>query len=312
VRVVFLGFQAWGCATLRALLAEPSLTVPLVVTHPPSRRGDERIWIESVERVARQAGVPVVACRRIVDPDVVGRIRDARPDFLVASNWRTIVSPDVVAIPRLGALNVHDGLLPGYGGFAPVNWAIVNGETRTGVTVHFMTPDVDLGDIVLQREIPIYEDDTAADVVRRGMPLCGELALRAVAAVRSGDYRPVRQDRARSTFYHRRSEADNEIDWGRPCRTVHDLVRAQADPYPNAFTVHRGERLRIKRTSLPDRPYCGTPGRVFARVERGVVVVCGPQPGEPNQGLVLEVVQPEGGEPLPALRYFRRMGERLG
>jgi methionyl-tRNA formyltransferase len=114
-----------------------------------------------------------------------------------------------------------------------------------------------------------------------------------------------------STFYHKRTERDRRIDWSRPARSVHDLVRAQADPYPNAFTVHRGRRLLVKRAVLPRRPYRGTPGRVFIRDGDGVVVVCGEAPGTANQGVVLLAVQPEGGDPIAAAKHFERMGDDL-
>ena len=311
MRVVFLGYQTWGHTTLGAVLAAGH-DVPLVLTHAAGDDPYERLWPDSVAGLAADAGIPVTTCRRAQSPDVVAAITAARPDILVSSDWRTWLDPGVLGLAPRGGINVHDGLLPRYGGFSPVVWAVANGEVEVGVTVHHMTSDLDLGDIVLQRRVPIHPDDTAADVVARTMPLFAALPVEALAALERGDAPRIPQDPAGSTFYHRRTDRDRRIDWARPPRAVRDLVRAQADPYPNAFTHHSGRRLYVKRAALPHRPYRGTPGRVFVPEGDGVVVVCGEATGELNQGLVLLAVQPEGGDPIAAVKYFSAMGEDLG
>ncbi len=311
MRVVFLGFQTWGHASLRALLGEPCHTVPLVVTHPESRHPYESIWADSVADLAAAAGIDVVVAGSANADGVPERIAAAEPDVLVCSDWRTWVAPEVLRLARLGGINIHDGLLPSYGGFAPINWAISRGEEQVGLTAHCMDEDFDLGDIVVQRCLPVAPTDTATDVVRRVFDLLPGVTLEALVRIADPRFRPVPQDRSRATFFHKRSDRDARIDWSRPASMIHDLVRAQSDPYPNAHAVHRGRRLRVKRASLPDQAYCGTPGRVFARSGDGVVVLCGVGPDDPAQGLVLETVQPEGGEAMPAADYFRAMGDYL-
>lgn len=311
MRVVFLGYQTWGHTTLEALLGTHH-DVPLVLTHPPSSHPYEAIWSDSVADLARAAGIEVVESTDADQPAVLAALRRARPDILLSSDWRTILSQTVLGVAPRGGLNIHDGLLPKYGGFAPVNWAIINGEDHAGVTLHFMTDDLDLGDIVLQQRVPIHENDTSAEVVARTMPLFAELPVAGLKLIEDGNEVRTPQDPTLSTFYHKRSVRDSRIDWTLSPRSVHNLIRAQADPYPNAHTTHKGKPLLVKRARLPARPYCGTPGRVFIPEGPGVVVLCGPDPAGLNQGVVLEVVQCEGEPPRPAVEHFTRMGEYLG
>ncbi|MBY5163626.1 methionyl-tRNA formyltransferase [Salsipaludibacter albus] len=311
MRVVFLGFQTWGHASLQALLGDPCHTVPLVVTHPQSSHPYEAIWADSVADLATAAGIEVVTARSANLDGVPERIAAAAPDVLVCSDWRTWVAPEVLRLARHGGVNIHDGFLPEYGGFAPINWAISRGEEQVGLTAHCMDEEFDLGDVVVQRCLPVAPTDTATDVARRVFALLPAVTLEALDRVADPGFRPVPQDRGRATFFHKRSDRDARIDWSLPAVEVHDLVRAQSDPYPNAHARHAGRRLHVKRASLPDQAWCGTPGRVFARVGDGVVVLCGPGRDDPGQGLVLEVVQPEGGDAMPAAAWFRTMGDYL-
>lgn len=306
-----MGFQTWGFVTLQAIL-EAGYDVPLVITHPESQHVYETIWNESVQRLAQKHNIPTVVCQRADDEALIGRVRDVRPDVILSSDWRTWIRPELFRIPPGGTLNLHDALLPRYGGFAPLNWAIVNGETETGVTVHYVDEDLDLGDILLQRRVAIDPEDTATDLFRRTLPLFGTLAIEALELIRQGRARRSPQDRSQATFFHKRCERDSRIDWTQPRTRIYNLVRAQSDPYPNAFTTYRGQRLKIKRARLATTCFCGTPGRVFCRTEHGVVVLGGADAGGPNQGLVIETVQAEGEPPRPANEFFARMGDYLG
>jgi len=232
--------------------------------------------------------------------------------MIVSSDWRTWIRPELLAIPRHGGINIHDALLPKYGGFAPINWAIINGERETGVTVHQMNEDLDLGDIILQRRVVIGEHETATDIFKKTLPLFPEMILEALDLIASGQARYTPQDPRQATFFHKRSERDSLIDWNCTNEEVYNLIRAQADPYPNAYTCFQGRKLKIKRAMLPDKHYGGTPGRVFCRLPEGVVVLCGRVVDGRGQGLVVVEVQEEGRDPVAATRYFQRMGSYLG
>lgn len=308
MRLVFLGYQPWGTVTLRALL-DAGHEVPLVVTHPSADHPYQALWPERVAEIAEKHGIPYLE-RDVADDGVADAIAKARPDVVVASNWRTWIPSGVYADVPHGALNIHDSLLPRYGGLSVINWAVANGERETGVTVHFVADDIDLGDIAVQQSVPIGPDDTATDLLHRTLPLCGELPVRALAQMEAGTLERRPQDREQATFFHRRADIDGLIDWSAPPETVHNLVRAQSDPFPNAYTFHAGRRLRVKRTSMPDRAYGGTPGRVVCRYGDGVVVICGTG-SRPRQGIVVEVVATDDGQPVAAAEHFERLGVQL-
>jgi methionyl-tRNA formyltransferase len=310
VRVALFGFQTWGYRVLEALLSS-SHEVALVVTHPKSDHAYESIWSDSVEELARSKGVAVLVKDR-PDPEVANVLSGV--DVMVACNWRTWIPPEVFTAPRLGTLNVHDSLLPRYAGFAPLNWAILNGETEVGVTAHVMDERLDRGDIVLQWSVPVGPRDTATDMFHATLELMGPITLEALGHLEHGTGQRLSQDMARATFFHKRSVEDSLIDWTWPAPDIVNLVRAQSDPYPNAYTFADGRRLRILAASVHADRCGGTPGRVFARTADGdgVVIVCGPASHRgANPGLVIERVRDDGGHQGPARLFFPRLGGYL-
>lgn len=311
MRVVLLGNQTWGHRSLEALVARPRTTVPLLVTHPHPDDPYEVVWAEPVADLARAAGVEVVSLPADSADVLKSRLAAAGADVVVASNWRSRVPTHVLAAVPMGGINVHDALLPRYGGFAPLNWAIARGETEVGLSAHVMSEAIDLGDMIVQERLPVGPDETVREVAERIFERVGPVTVAALDRMATPGFAPVPQSRARSTMFHRRTVADSRIDWSRPPREVHNLVRAQADPYPNAFTFHGGGRLAVKRTALPDRAYCGTPGRIACRAGGGVIVICGRDPEHDNQGVVVLRVQPEGGREIDAADYFTEMGGDL-
>ncbi|MPZ83295.1 MAG: methionyl-tRNA formyltransferase [Actinophytocola sp.] len=310
MRVVLFGYQTWGYRTLEALLTSEH-EVALAVTHPASEHAYESIWSDSVAELAEANGVPVVVRNR-PDEDVGQALKDADPDIIVANNWRTWIPPHIFELPRHGTLNVHDSLLPAYAGFAPVIWALINGEAEVGVTAHMMNETLDAGDIVLQRAVPVGPTDTATDLFHRTVDLIGPIVVDALAMIAAGRRELVAQDRAKASFFHKRSIEDSRIDLGRPAADLERLVRAQSDPYPNAFCYHGSTRLRIVSAAVSTGRYGGTPGRIFIKEGDGVVIVAGADArfGR-NHGLLVRRVRLDDGTERPALAYFRAMGGYL-
>ncbi|MFI7453143.1 methionyl-tRNA formyltransferase [Nonomuraea sp. NPDC049714] len=311
MRVVMFGYQTWGHRTLQALL-DSEHEVVLVVTHPQSDHAYERIWSDSVAELAQANGVPVLLRDRPDDEELMTRLKDADPDLIVANNWRTWIPPQIFRLPRHGTLNVHDSLLPAYAGFSPLIWALINGEEEVGVTAHMMDEDLDAGDIVVQRAVPVGPEDTATDLFHRTVDLIGPIVAEALDLIASGrtDWTP--QDRSKASFFHKRSIEDGDIDWTWPAEDIARLVRAQSDPYPNAFTHYNGRRVRVLKASVSQGVYGGTPGRVFIREGGGVVIVAGAEARRGrSHGLVIERVRTEDGTDLPATELFRTMGGYL-
>lgn len=311
MRVAVFGYQTWGFRTLEALL-DSEHEVVLAVTHPKSGHAYESIWDDPVADLAAGHGVPVLVRDR-PDEDVVRRLKEADPDILVANNWRTWLPPSVFTLPRHGTLNIHDSLLPAYAGFSPLIWALINGEREVGLTAHLMNEDLDAGDIVLQQAIPVEDTDTATTLFHKTVALIPPVTLNALSRIASGRTDWAKQDRAKATFFHKRSIEDSKIDWTWPAERLERLVRAQSDPYPNAFTHHRGNRLRITAATVSHGRYGGTPGRIFIRESNGIVIVAGPDAHRGhNHGLLVTRVRTEDGQEMPATEYFRTMGGYLG
>ena len=310
MRVVLFGYQTWGYRTLEALLASEH-EVALAVTHPASDHAYESIWSDSVAELAQANDVPVIMRNR-PDEDVVRALKDADPDIIVANNWRTWIPPHIFELPRLGTLNVHDSLLPAYAGFAPVIWALINGEEEVGVTAHMMNETLDAGDIVLQRAVAVGPQDTATDLFHKTVDLISPIVVDALAMIASGRRDFVPQDPSRASFFHKRSIEDSRIDFSWQAADLERLVRAQSDPYPNAFCYHGQTRLRITKAAVSANRYGGTPGRIFIKEGDGVAIVAGADArfGR-NHALLVRRVRLDDGTELPAPEYFRRMGGYL-
>jgi methionyl-tRNA formyltransferase len=311
MRVVMFGFQTWGHRTLHALLGSDH-EVALVVTHPSSNHAYEKIWDDSVADLARDHGVRVLLRSHPDDEELLAALKACDPDIIVATNWRTWLPPHIFDLPRHGTLNVHDSLLPAYAGFAPLIWALINGEREVGVTAHMMDAELDAGDIVLQRSVPVGPRDTATDLFHRTVELFGPITTDALALIASGRTDWIAQDRSKASFFHKRSVEDSRIDWTWSAEELDRLIRAQSDPYPNAFTFYRGERVRVLSAVVSDGRYGGTPGRVFIREGDGVVIVAGADARRGrNKGLAITRVRTDDGQEHAATDFFHTMGGYL-
>jgi methionyl-tRNA formyltransferase len=207
---------------------------------------------------------------------------------------------------------VHDSLLPAYAGFAPLLWALINGEKEVGVTAHMMNADLDAGDIVLQWPVPVEPTDTTTDLFHKTLRLFSPITIEGLAQIESGRTDWVKQDMSLASFFHKRAVEDSRIDWSRSAQELERLVRAQSDPYPNAFTFHNGQRLRVTGARVSQRRYGGTPGRIFIREGDAVVIVAGADARRGhNHGLAITHIRTDDDTDLPALDYFTHMGGYL-
>ena len=271
-RAVVFAYHNVGVRCLRALVAR-GVEVSLVLTHEDDPA--ETIWFDSVARTAEEYGMTTIAP---VDPnaaDIVARVGACKPDYLFSFYYRSMLKRPMLALPARGALNMHGSLLPKYRGRAPVNWAIVHGETETGATLHYMEEKADSGDIVAQQAVPILPDDTAKEVFDK-VTAAAELTLRnALPALLAGKAPRIQQDAGAASYYGGRKPEDGRIDWSKRAIAVHNLVRAVAPPYPGAFTVLAGRPARVLRTRVLDDEALPSSSRSIT-VENGELVArCG-------------------------------------
>jgi methionyl-tRNA formyltransferase len=279
MRLIFMGYHNIGHACLQALMemgAALGDEIVAVVTHADDPR--ENIWFASVRDLAFAHDLPVYQPADPNDPAFVTALARLQPDFLFSCYYRSMLGQPLLSLPRLGALNLHGSLLPRYRGRCPVNWVLVNGETETGVTLHYMEEKPDRGDIVGQTRVPITPEDTALTLFARMTAAAGDLMRETYPGLRAGQAPRLPQDHRRSSYFGGRRPADGLIDWQKPAEAIYNLVRAVTHPYPGAFTSLQGRKLFVwggKTLAKPLRA-ASSPGQVLAGLPgEGLVVATG-------------------------------------
>ncbi|MFN2351844.1 MAG: bifunctional UDP-4-amino-4-deoxy-L-arabinose formyltransferase/UDP-glucuronic acid oxidase ArnA [Kiritimatiellia bacterium] len=260
MKVVVLAYHNVGCVGLESLLKH-GFEVQAVFTHKDAP--GENIWFQSVAETAARHHIPVYAPANINHPLWRERIRAMQPDLLFSFYYRDMVKPDILEIPRLGCLNLHGSLLPKYRGRCPVNWVLVNGERETGVTLHYMTPRPDDGDIAAQLSVSIADDDTAASLFDKVTTAAGQLLDEALPLLEKGRLPRRPQDHAQATYFGGRTPADGEIDWNKDAAEIRNLVRAVTRPYPGAFTWKGGRQMLVWSAKVVAAAESAAPGTVL-------------------------------------------------
>lgn len=289
---VVFAYHDVGVRCLSVLL-EHGLRVRRVFTHRDDPR--ENVFFGSVERLAAEEGLEVDTTD---DPgEKLLQVAKIAPHFLFSFYYRKMLPAALLQCARVGAYNMHGSLLPRYRGRAPVNWAVLRGERETGATLHEMVEKPDAGRIVDQEAVPIGENDTAGEVFARVTDAAEVVLRRALPRLLDGTAEPREQDLSQGGYFGARRPEDGRIDWTWTARSVHDLVRAVAPPYPGAFTTWDGKPARILRTWWGEIPAAlgpaSEPGAVAAHDGRAFVA-CG-------DGRWLEVLEAEL-DPGQALR----------
>jgi methionyl-tRNA formyltransferase len=242
MRAVVCAYGEIGASALETLLAL-GVDVPLVVTHEDA--AGERIWFRSVRDLARAAGLRAIAPADANAAETVALVSEVAPEFLFSFYFRSMMKKPLLAVAKRGALNLHGSLLPRFRGRAPVNWVLVEGESETGLTLHYMDEKPDHGDVVAQRAVAIERDDCALSLTRKLAVAARELLRDAIPQLAAGTAPRIRQDHRRSTYFGGRRPEDGAIDWRAPAERVRNLVRAVTDPWPGAFTSLRGRTLFV-------------------------------------------------------------------
>ena len=253
-RAVVFAYHNIGVRCLRVLLAR-GFDVPLVVTHADAP--GETIWFASVAACADEYAISATAPEDPNSTELAARIDALAPDFLFSFYYRKMLKAPLLRSARRGALNMHGSLLPRYRGRAPVNWAVINGETETGATLHYMVEKPDAGDIVARQAVPILPDDTAFDVFNKVTTAAAQALDRVLPALLAGAAPRTAQDLSQGSYFGGRTPQDGRIDWRWPAGKIHDLVRGVAPPYPGAFCELNGKTLRVLKTRSLSRAAVG-------------------------------------------------------
>lgn len=263
-RIVFFGYSEIGFDCL-SLLLERGDNVVALITHEDNPH--EKMWFKTPAVAAREKGVPVFTPEKVNSPEWIERIAAFRPDLILSVYYRNMISARILALPRLGAFNLHGSLLPKYRGRAPVNWAVLHGESRIGMTLHRMVKSADAGAIVDQEAVEIGPRETAEQAFRKVLPAGRLVVARQIDALLAGTARETPQDETQATYFSGRKPEDGRIGWSQTSAQIFNLIRAVTDPYPGAFTDVGNLRLMVWWAE-PDSPAArsrrGAPGEVLS------------------------------------------------
>jgi methionyl-tRNA formyltransferase len=310
MRVVFCGNPEFALPSLEAI-ARLGHEIPAVITSPDRPKGRGRkLRPPPVKESAKKLGLRVLQPPKLREPQFLAEVRSLEPEVMVVVAFR-ILPPELFTLPSCGAFNLHASLLPLYRGAAPINWAVINGETETGLTTFFLKREVDTGDTILQRRIEIGEEESCGELSQRLSHLGAELVLETLKLVESGEVSTTPQDESRATRAPKIEKEHCRIDWSKSALEVKNLIRGLS-PQPGAFTHFRGKILKLYRSQLSDDvKSCGAPGEVVhSSSKEGVVVACR------DGSLYLQELQVEGKRTVTGSEFIRgyrpERGEVLG
>jgi len=261
MKVVVLAYHTIGCTGIRALLAQ-GFDIQAVFTHEDDP--NENIWFESVAELAAANDLPVYAPDDINHPLWVERIRKMEPDIIFSFYYRNMVGKEILDLPPAGCLNLHGSLLPPYQGRCPVNWVLIHGEKETGVTLHYMTPRPDDGDIVGQKRVPIDDNDTALSLHKKLATAAGDLLDDLLPKIRENRAERIPQEKSSASYFGGRKPEDGEIDWRQDAAGVRNLVRAVTRPYPGAFSYLGNRKCIFWHVSPAETSRDAAPGTVLS------------------------------------------------
>ncbi len=301
-RVMFIGSKSLGLRCFETMnRLEPDALVGLVTIDD---RGDTRSVLDELVVAARASGVPAPV---LTKPSQLQEVMaELQPELCVVSGWYWILPSAILdAVPR-GVVGFHPSFLPRYRGFAPVVWAMINGDEEIGLSLFSIVPGLDEGDIWDQRSVPVGLDDGVGKVLERLEDAAVDILESSYLSLLAGTLTPTPQALEGASYCGMRIPSDGVIDWGSPATAVHNWIRAQSEPYPGAFTYLGARRLTVWRSSRGEGPYFGAPGQVVGTRGDAALVVCGDR-----ALLSVEEVQEDGGLRLPASSVLTSLRMRL-
>ena len=297
MRILFMGTPDFAVASLKRLV-EDGHDICGVFTQPdkPKNRG-HKLAFSPVKEYALSQDLAVYQPLKMRDGEAMSIVEELAPELIVVAAYGKILPEDILNYPKYGSINVHSSLLPKYRGAAPINWAILDGEAETGVSIMYMAKELDAGDVILQKATAIGEDEDALALTTRLAELGAEALAEAVEGLKNGTASRTPQDGSKQTYASMLSKEMSPIDWSRPAHAVDCQVRGLI-PWPCASTELAGQRFKVYRTEL-GREMEKAPGTILAAGKKGIEVACGD-----GRSLYITELQAEGGKRMAASAYL--------
>jgi methionyl-tRNA formyltransferase len=310
MRIIMMGTGPFAVPTFRALYESRHPIVALVTRPLRTHRGKAVEPISSIREIAHEHGTPILDPEDANAPDAQARLTAYKADLLVVCDYGQILSPATLATTGRGGVNLHASLLPKYRGAAPINWAIYNGETETGVTVIHITPQLDAGPCIAQTRVAIGPDETAAELEPRLADVGAPLVCEAIDLLESGRAHPIPQDATLASRAPRLKKTDGAIDWSRPAAAIRNQIRA-LEPWPKTYTFwHRSDgppaRLILGPVSVVECESAVAPGTILESSADRLVIAAG------EDAVMPASVQPSGKRLMPIAEFLRGYHVRRG
>lgn len=298
-KIVFIGGRDRGLECLKTLI-KAGENIAYIFCMPEDKH-ERKKYYEEIKDLADKEKIPIKITKSIKSVEDFKILKSIQPHLMIVMGWRTIVPKEILSLPKRGTVAAHESLLPKGRGFAPINWSVLNGDKKTGVTLFYLEEGVDEGDIVDQKIIPINNKDTAWDIYLKAKIISVELLMKHIKALKKGTASRRKQNKKLATYYPARVPEDGKINWSWETKKIYNLIRALSDPYPGACTYYKDQKIIIQKALIPKDflKFAGNiPGRVGNFVEKGVDVITG------DGVLRIEEIELEDGQRLPARDFI--------
>ena len=297
MRIVFMGTPEFAVPSLEALLKSDDRVVG-IVTQPdrPKGRG-QRLAPSPVKVIALREQIPLLQPLKMKDPHFLAALSGWKPDVIAVAAFGRILPPAILLLPPRGCINVHGSLLPKYRGAGPIQWAIINGETETGITTMLMDEGMDTGAMLLQATIAIRADDTAGSLSPRLADVGGRLLIETLAQLKAGTLTPRPQDHRQATLAPLLKKEDGLINWTTPATSIANRIRGLT-PWPGAYTFLQQDRWTISRATAINETTTLAPGQITALTKDAIHVATG------SGVLAIHELQPANSRRMPAAQYL--------
>ncbi len=303
MRIVFMGSAEFACPAVHALL-ESRHALAGCVTQPDRPRGRHlKLAPCPVKALAEARGISVLSPERIAEASALELLEAWQPEVIVVAAYGQYIPARLLALPRVACINIHPSLLPRYRGAAPIQWAVANGETVTGVSILHVSPKMDAGDIILQEPYPVGEEDTAGSLEPKLAEFGADLMMKAIDQLEAGTAARRPQDEGSVTWARKLEKEDGRLDWRKSAAVLRNEIRG-FQPWPGSYTLVQNKRLKILFARVEAQG--GEPGTVLEARGDGLLVACG------QGALRLVEVQPEGRPPMPGRAYVNGLSGVCG
>lgn len=297
MRIVFMGTPEFAVPSLEALLKSDDQVIG-IVTQPDRPKGRGQVLTSPpIKLIAQREGIPFLQPAKIRVPEFLTALAGWKPDLIAVTAYGRILHSPILTLPPMGCVNVHGSLLPKYRGAAPVQWAVINGETETGITTMLMDEGMDTGAMLLQESLPIFSDDTSGTLAPRLAVLGGRLLVETIARLKAGTITPQPQNHALATLAPPLKKEDGAIDWMTSAISIANRVRGLS-PWPGAYTYFGGERWMVWSATAGPAGASAGPGTIIDVTKQSIHVATG------DGVLALREIQPANSKRLTVAQYL--------